>query len=837
MTESTASPSRTEHDGGERRAAVSQLRAIREGMECVVLPPRREAPTADRAPVEIYLETEAAQHRANRVFVWSIEKVWDPGREVRIHLMSEMSGFKRRLWTTGFTNFRFAIPALAGGQGRAIHNDRGQIYLADPGLLFDQKMENAALLSISDSESSVMLIDCERMDSVWTLEDAQHAIRRSMLDKASMQTGLRGDLDPGWNARDEEFEPGESHLLHYSTLHTQPWRPFPERLVYCDGFYTKLWHELEREAIAQGFELFHRDAPSQAFEARLERLRALPRSEMGSGIGVSGELAGAIEEQVRRTKASSLLELAPDLRGDTEQRPGRYGLDVERRIGLLEWLGETPGEPDFDGVVCVEGLEALPIWDIPWIIESLFERASRFVFVAVRCPESVPRRRFLLASAGTCYTPEWWRSHFEAAAVRHPEISWLLMTARGFEFEPERVHVRRGGPRPDSTLPIVWTLTDGEPGNDTQVGALASALQWPTESRRPALSALAGLPFLGQGSHLHALQRDSRDRAALEPPWPDLLIVAGRRVAAVARWVRERSRGRTLVVALGAKAATPATQVDLAVTPQGSMLFPHPNRFEVDRPLVPGSPRGVAANRWRETIQAIPGPRLVFLIGSGSRRLGLDRLAAEALGRLVAESAASLGASVLLSASRNAEAEVFEGCLRGVGSRAAFVHHATRDQREDERAWPALVEAADLFVMVGLGEVTLAEISVTGRPVFLSPQLRSGADLLTRWRDGLVRAIANRARPANDRATTRPQQGLERICARLIAGGWIRPRRDVEALRGRLVRSGRARLLRAPIRAKDLEGFAEPLASEVLQIADRLREMLGVGAEEEIRER
>ncbi|MEE8165372.1 MAG: hypothetical protein V3T64_07380, partial [Myxococcota bacterium] len=402
MTESTARPSRTEHDAGERRDCVSPVRAIREGMECVVLPPRSEAPAADRPPVEIYLGTEPAQYRANRVFVWSIEKVRDPGREVRIHLMSEMPGFNRRLWTTGFTNFRFAIPALAGGQGRAIYNDEDQIYLTDPGVLFDQTMENAALLSISDSESSVMLIDCARMDSVWTLEDAQHAWKRALLRRASKQAGLRGDLDPAWNARDEEFKPGESHLLHYTTLHTQPWRPFPERFVYWDGAYTNLWHELEREAIAQGFELFNRDAPSRAFGARLQRLRALPRSEMDSGIGVSGELAGAVEELARRTKASSLLELAPDLRGDTEQRPGRYGLDVERRIGLLEWLGELDGEADFDGVVSVEGLEALPIWDIPWIIESLFERASRFVFVAVRCPESAPRRRFLLPPAGPC---------------------------------------------------------------------------------------------------------------------------------------------------------------------------------------------------------------------------------------------------------------------------------------------------------------------------------------------------------------------------------------------------------------------------------------------------
>jgi len=421
--------------------------ALRATMECIVLPARPEATPSPRPPVEIYLGTEPAQYRANRVFGWSIEKVRDPGREVRIHVMSELEGFDRRGWTTGFTNYRFAIPALAAGRGRAIYNDEDQVYLSDPGALFDLDMGAAAYLATSDSESSVMLIDCQRMASVWTLEQARHRWKRALLRKATKASGLRGDLDPGWNARDEEFEPGRSHLLHYTTLHTQPWRPFPERFVYQHGSYTRMWHELEREAIEQGFEMFDREAPSRGFRERLERLAALPRSEMGSGIGVSGELAGAVEALVRRTKASSLLELAPDLRGDDEQRPGRFGLDFERRLGLLELLEPPPMEARFDGVLCVDGLEDLPVWDVPWLIEELFRRARRFVFVAVRCPESRPRRRLLLPPQGTVHTPDWWRSHFEAAARRHPEISWQLLTARGPVFVPGVEASGVGSPR------------------------------------------------------------------------------------------------------------------------------------------------------------------------------------------------------------------------------------------------------------------------------------------------------------------------------------------------------------------------------------------------------
>ena len=804
-----------------------------DALECVVLPARDGAPPSDRPPVEIFLGTEPAQYRANRVFGWSIEKARDPGREVRIYLLSELTGFDRRGWTTGFTNFRFSIPAYKNGRGRAIYNDEDQIYLTDPAELFDLDLGEAAHLSISDTESSVMLIDCERMSKIWTLHDAQHLWKRALLRRATKETGLRGDLDPGWNARDEEFEPGVSHLLHYTTLHTQPWRPFPERFVYQNGSHTDLWHDLEREAIANGFEFFRRETPSRGFQVRLADQRKLAASEMGSGIGVSGELAGAVEQLARQTKSRSLLEISPDLNGDGEQSPGRFGLDRERRLGLVDWLDEATPPASHDGVICVDGLEAMPLWDIPWLIDSLFRSARRFVFVAVRCPEALPKRRFLLPPQGTTHTPDWWRSHFDAASSRYPTIRWELMTARGNAFDSDCIHLRRGGPRPEASPPTVWTLTDRAPGNDTQISALVSALGWPSLEIKFERGKRLRLPFSGLGTHLRGLRADTRSMTMLEGPWPDLLIVAGRRVAPAARWIRRASRGRTQIVAIGTKASTPARDVDLALTPKGAALFPHPRRMEIDRPLVSHRRAPGVSARWRDRIQAIPGRRIVLLLGSGTRRLGLDASASEALARLVAESAAELGASLLVSSSRHCAPETLRGCLRAIGDSAAIVHHETRDQLPEERAWGALLEAGDAFVYFGLGETTLAEICATGRPVFLAPQMPSHASIWERGRDVVAQAIVARSlfTPENDRGTTRPQQRLELLCARLVDGGWVRPRRDAEALRGRLVRSGHARLLRAPIRAGDLVGFAAPTESELPIISRRIKEMLGVESE------
>src|SRR5688500_14293895 len=110
--------------------------AARVSPERLVHPPRPGAPPRDPPPLCIFLGGEHAQARAQRVFVWSIERVRDPGRGYESHVMKELAGFRTFGWTAGFTNYRFAIPHFAAslaqraggerrpsGLGRAIYND------------------------------------------------------------------------------------------------------------------------------------------------------------------------------------------------------------------------------------------------------------------------------------------------------------------------------------------------------------------------------------------------------------------------------------------------------------------------------------------------------------------------------------------------------------------------------------------------------------------------------------------------------------------------------------------------------------------------------------------
>src|SRR5210317_84673 len=132
--------------------------------DCIVLGVKPGVSPSPRPPGRIFLGTQPEQYRAERVFFWSIEQVRDPSRVYEIYLMKRMPGYQRTwLWNTGFTNYRFAIPYYAGYHGRAIYNDVDQTYHADPAELFDTDMGDHAVLAVSRTDTSVMLMECERM--------------------------------------------------------------------------------------------------------------------------------------------------------------------------------------------------------------------------------------------------------------------------------------------------------------------------------------------------------------------------------------------------------------------------------------------------------------------------------------------------------------------------------------------------------------------------------------------------------------------------------------------------------------------------------------------------
>ena len=87
--------------------------------------------------------------------------------------------------------------------------------------------------------------------------------------------------------------------------------------------------------------------------------------------------------------------------------------------------------------------------------------------------------------------------------------------------------------------PRTWVMMGHKAGDNSQILALAEALGWPFETKhlvyRPTellTNLLAPLTLLG-------IVRGTS--SPLAPPWPDLIISAGRRNEPPCRWIRARA--------------------------------------------------------------------------------------------------------------------------------------------------------------------------------------------------------------------------------------------------------------------------------------------------------
>jgi hypothetical protein len=388
---------------------------LRAAPELVVLEPKEGIAPSAKPPVRIFMGTEPHQHRAERILVWSITQVRDPARRYEIYLMKDLAGFDRRGWKTSFTYYRYAIPALAGYEGRAIFNDVDQIYFTDPAELFDMDMGDAGVLCINERETSVMLIDCAKMADTWRLEQAQtnrtgghkHTFFRAQMH----EKGLWAPMPGVWNARDWEYEEGVSNLLHYTTVHSQPWRPFPKELRYRKSPEGEIWHTMERAADTAGFNLFSEERPTRHFAEAAAGWEAR-RAKLSAAACVP-----AIASLVREKSAETLLDFGAvglkDLR-----LPG--AVDVTPR-DLEARDDERPGRNSYDGVVCVGLLSEFATEDIPWMLDKLFRQARSFVFVAAAA--NATQTRGVMAASQDA---DWWQEQMKAAARRVPGVDWAL---------------------------------------------------------------------------------------------------------------------------------------------------------------------------------------------------------------------------------------------------------------------------------------------------------------------------------------------------------------------------------------------------------------------------
>lgn len=357
----------------------------------------------------------------------------------------------------------------------------------------------------------------------------------------------------------------------------------------------------------------------------------------------------------------------------------------------------------------------------------------------------------------------------------------------------------------DDIGPKAWGLLGAREGDNRQVQYMLDALEFPFDLKPLAFNRAYVIPNRVLGATSVTLRPESR--AALEPPWPDLVIAAGRRTVPVARWIKRQSGGRTKLVQIGRPRA-PLAWFDLVVTTHQYGL---PQAANVAHNLLPiqtaPKPDGAARDRWQQTFSELPKPWVGLLVGGEVWPFRLDADIAAEIGAQASAAAQARGGSLIAVTSPRtgrAATEALFSTVRGPS-------HLCDWRAVDSDCYASLLELADRFIVTADSVSMLSEACRTGKPVEVLDLPKCG-DPVTR-----SAAAMNRIR--------RESSVCGRIVDTLIERGLFTPPRDTSFLAERLVTAG----LAAPFggQIESASHAEDSLSKETDRTLARMRELLG----------
>jgi hypothetical protein len=287
-------------------------------------------------------------------------------------------------------------------------------------------------------------------------------------------------------------------------------------------------------------------------------------------------------------------------------------------------------------------------------------------------------------------------------------------TVEAMSTSPAQLPAR---PRTEAAVdePLVWLLMGNRAGDNSQVLGLGEALGWPVEEKHFVYTSwekLVNLPF---GAHLLGIVGDRS--SPVEPPWPDLVISAGRKNEPIARYIRKAADKPVRLVHVGRPWARIETW-DLVVTTPQYRLPNAPNVLHNDTPLhrVTRERLDRAADAWRDRVAHLPRPYVAVLAGGNSGPYPFDRASGERLAAQADALAKPLGGSILATTSARTLPETAEALFDGIES-PSLLYRWKKD--DPDNPFFAFLGLADHVIVTADSVSMMAEACATGRPVYL----------------------------------------------------------------------------------------------------------------------
>lgn len=210
-------------------------------------------------PIRVFVGTSAEQRLALQVLAFSARR--RTRRRVEVWPMDgrglPVPRDPRNRGRTNFSFARFEIPRLCGYRGRALYLDADMLVLADLDELWSLPLDGADLLYSrqgprgSGARFAVMLLDCAQLadwsaaNVVEKLDAGGCTYEELLFELCLVPDARKRDAIPErWNSLDRHV-PGETALLHYTSVPTQPWK-------FGGHVHGAVWYRELHDALASG---------------------------------------------------------------------------------------------------------------------------------------------------------------------------------------------------------------------------------------------------------------------------------------------------------------------------------------------------------------------------------------------------------------------------------------------------------------------------------------------------------------------------------------------------------------------------------------------------------
>ncbi len=317
----------------------------------------------------------------------------------------------------------------------------------------------------------------------------------------------------------------------------------------------------------------------------------------------------------------------------------------------------------------------------------------------------------------------------------------------------------------------LWLLFGRKAGDNAQVQALGDAL-----------CKSSGWNYTIKHLHdrksellLHLFDRPTlmgitgASATALGPPWPDLVISAGRRSELVARWIKQQSP-TTRLVHMGRPWSHPRHFDLIIATPQYA-LAGFDNALINELPLHRTDNARLAAARqaWAPVFASLSQPRSVLLVGGNSGPYVFDQRQARRLADMVNACMARWRGSLLVTTSPRTPARFARALLEGLNEPAFSYQWGTSP---GDNPYHGLLAWGDRFIVTEESVSMTAEAIATRKPTYIF-SLRCPSDPAW-WRvpgnyawKPLTHRLAMRCAPP------RLQRDVRGLQCRLVADGKV----------------------------------------------------------------